>query len=434
MAAEMTVQVEAINLLVSQFHQSERADPAMMRALQLQQIRVLAAHAYERSPFWRARFDGAGCHPGSAPDEWFHQLPILTRNELKAAGNTALATPTPTSHGSIGYVKTSGSTGNPLEIAKTELDQIFWMAITLRESIWHKRDFRGKLCAIRVGAESARDSNWGPATAGYVTGQGVTFDARRDIDAQIEWLRAEQPNILLTHASNLRALAQRSLELGFRMPQLREARSFSECLAPDTRDLVRRAWAVPLTDMYTANEVGYIALQCPVSGLYHVQSEDVLVEVINDAGKHCAPGETGRVVVTSLHNFAMPFIRYALGDHAVVGGICPCGRTLPTLERILGRTRNMLRLPGGGKCWPGFPMNTLVDLDAIQELKMIQHSLTDIEVELVLRRPLTSAEEERLTDAVRIRLLHPFPVRLTSVAEINRGNSYKREDFECRMT
>lgn len=430
----MTGQVEAIKRLVSQFHQSERADPAMVRAHQMQQIGVLAAHAYEHSPFWRARFDSASCHPISAPNEWFHRLPILTRNELKSAGNTAMATPVPPFHGGIGYVKTSGATGTPLQIAKTDLDQLFWLAITLRETIWHKRDLRGKLGAIRVGAELARHSNWGPATAGYNTGPGVTFDARQDVDAQIEWLRAEQPDILLTHASNLRALAQRSLELGFRMPQLREARSFSECLAPDTRDLVRKAWAVPLTDMYTANEVGYIALQCPVSNLYHVQSEDVLVEVINDSGKDCAPGETGHVVVTSLHNFAMPFIRYALGDHAVVGGTCPCGRTLPTLERILGRTRNMLRLPGGRKSWPGFPMNTLVDLDAIQELKMIQHSLTDIEVELVLARPLTATEEDRLIDAVRTRLLHPFPVRLTSVAAINRGSGYKREDFECRIT
>jgi len=433
MAAEMTAQVEAIKLLLSQFHESERANPALLREHQLRQIGVLAAHAYERSTFWRARLDGASCHPIGAPNEWFHRLPILSRNELKSAGNTALATPVPKSHGSIGYVKTSGATGTPLQIAKTDLDQMFWMAITLRESVWHKRDLRGKLGAIRVGAESARYSNWGAATAGYTTGPGVTFDARRDIDAQIEWLQTEQLNILLTHASNLRALAQRSLDLGFRLPQLREARSFSECLAPDTRDLVRKAWGVPLTDMYTANEVGYVALQCPVSGLYHIQSEDVLVEVIDDSGKHCAPGETGHVVVTSLHNFAMPFIRYALGDHAVVGGTCPCGRTLPTLERILGRTRNMLQLPDGGKCWPGFPMNTLVDLDAIQELKMIQHSLKDIEVELVLARPLTSAEEERLIDAVRIRLLHPFPVRLTSVAAIHRGNSYKREDFECRM-
>jgi phenylacetate-CoA ligase len=186
--------------------------------------------------------------------------------------------------------------------------------------------------------------------------------------------------------------------------------------------------------MYTTNEVGYVALQCPISGLYHVQSENVLVEVIADSGQPCTAGETGRVVVTSLHNFAMPLIRYDLGDYATVGGPCSCGRTLPTLERIIGRTRNMLKLPGGRTIWPGFPMDTLVRLDAILELRMIQHSLEEIEIELVLARALTPTEETTLADAVRTRLRHPFHIRLTPVERIERGPGHKREDFECRVT
>jgi phenylacetate-CoA ligase len=186
--------------------------------------------------------------------------------------------------------------------------------------------------------------------------------------------------------------------------------------------------------MYSTNEVGYVALQCPVSGLYHVQSEDVMVEIVDDSGRPCSVGETGRVVVTSLHNFKMPLIRYDLGDYATVGENCHCGRTLPALERIVGRTRNMLKLPSGRTAWPGFPMDTLVRLDAIRELRMIQHSLEEIEVELVLARPLTATEETSLADAVRTRLRHPFRVRLTPVGRIERGPGHKREDFECRVT
>jgi phenylacetate-CoA ligase len=190
---------------------------------------------------------------------------------------------------------------------------------------------------------------------------------------------------------------------------------------------------VPVSDLYSANEVGYVALQCPQSGLYHVQAEDVLVEVIGDDGHRCTTGESGRVVVTSLHNFAMPLLRYDLGDYATVGGPCSCGRTLPTLEGILGRARNMMRLPGGRTAWPGFPMNTLVKLGAIRELKMIQHSLEEIEVQMVLLRALTSSEETTLADAVRARLRHPFNVRLTAVDRIAEGAGRKREDFECRI-
>ncbi len=129
--------------------------------------------------------------------------------------------------------------------------------------------------------------------------------------------------------------------------------------------------------MYSTNEVGYIALQCPVSGLYHMQSEDMLVEVLDDQGSACSPGQSGRVVVTSLHTLRCPLsatISVIMLSRAVPAAAEErCRRS----RRILGRTRNMLQLPGGRMAWPGFPMNTLVKLEAIRELKMIQHSLEE---------------------------------------------------------
>ncbi len=426
-------QAAILEVLRAQFAVSERGDPAEIRALQQTQIGLLAAHAHAHSQFWRARLDAAGFGTDDGSGNWFDTLPILTRAEAKAAGEALFAEPVPPSHGDVYRLKTSGSTGTPLEIAKTGLAQLFWHAITLRDSLWHRRNLEGKLAAIRVGVARATHSSWSPAYAGYATGPSVTFDAREYIDLQLDWLLAEQPNVLLTHASNLRALACRSIQRGGRLTRLSEARSFSERLAPDLRDLVREAWNVPVTDIYSSNEVGYVALQCPESEMYHVQSEDVMIEVVDAEGRGCAPGESGRVVATSLHNFATPLLRYDLGDHATVGGPCPCGRTLPTIERILGRTRNMLRLPGGGTAWPGFPMNALTRLDAVLELRMIQHTLEDIEVELVLARPLTPAEQAELADAVRTRLGHPFNIRLTPVSRISRSPGGKQEDFECRI-
>lgn len=419
-----------MEVLQAQLRASERAAPAAIRALQQNQIELLAAHAHAQSPFWRARLAAAGY---GASSNWFAALPILGRGDAQAAGAELMAREVPKAHGRIHHLKTSGSTGTPLLIAKTDLALLFWKAMTLRDSLWRGRDLRGKLAAIRVGATRGVQPTWGSAHAGYVTGPAVSFDAREDIDAQLDWLEEEQPQVLLTHASNLRALARRAIERACQLPQLREACTYSEQLAPDLRDIVRAAWNVPVTDMYSANETGYLALQCPHSGLYHVQAEDVLVEVVGDDGAACGPGESGRVVATPLHNFAMPLLRYDLGDYATVGPACACGRTLPTLEKILGRTRNMLRLPGGRTAWPGFPMNTLVRLQAIRELRMIQHTLDEIEIELVLQRALTAEEATQLVEAVRTRLQHPFNVRLTQVAALARGPGHKREDFECRV-
>jgi len=416
--------------LQQQFRMTEVAPPEVIRAGQSTQIDLLAAHAHSTSDFWQQRLTAAGF---KSVHDWFDRLPILTRGDLRSAGPGAYARSVPPGHGSVFEIMTSGSTGTPLTIAKTDLALRFWNAMTLRDSLWRRRDLRGKLAVIRVGANRGTSRKWGAAYAGYNTGPCVLFDARSDTDVQLDWLQAEQPDVLLTHASNLRALALRSLEREVALPSLKEARSYSEQLAPDLIAVVERAWNVGVSDLYSANEVGYVALGCPDSDLYHIQSEDVLVEIIGDDGKHCGAGESGRVVVTSLHNFAMPLLRYDLGDYATAGPPCGCGRTLPTIERILGRTRNMLRLPGGRTAFPGFPMPTLMALP-IHEVRMIQHSLSDIELELVLDRPLTDDEQHELRIAVCRRLQHPFDVALTPVESIARGSSYKRrEDFECRM-
>ena len=93
-----------------------------------------------------------------------------------------------------------------------------------------------------------------------------------------------------------------------------------------------------VVDIYSCTEAGYLAFSCPEQGNLHVQAESVIVEVLDRAGKPCAPGEEGEVVVTPLLNFAMPLIRYAVGDRAVVGEPCACGRGLPTLKTV-GRSR-----------------------------------------------------------------------------------------------
>ena len=91
-----------------------------------------------------------------------------------------------------------------------------------------------------------------------------------------------------------------------------------------------------------------MASVCPEGGRYHIHCENVLVEILDDAGKVCAPGTVGHLIVTSLNNRIMPLIRYDTGDLAeAVDGPCPCGRTLPAFQRIHGRYRRTAYLPPG---------------------------------------------------------------------------------------
>ena len=181
-------------------------------------------------------------------------------------------------------------------------------------------------------------------------------------------------------------------------------------------------------DSYSSEEAGYIALQCPL-GAYHVQAENVLVEILDENGNACAPGEIGRVVITTLHNFAMPLIRYAIGDYARAGRPCACGRGLPVLQQILGRQRNMIRLPDGSQHWPSFPEDKGVSIEPVRQIQVVQKKLDEILLRVVSPRPLSSVEAAKLIEAFRDTLGFPYRIAIERVESIPRGRNFKFEDF-----
>jgi phenylacetate-CoA ligase len=335
----------------------------------------------------------------------------------------------PPGHGRLLEHLTSGSIGEPLRVFGTRLDSMFWLAQTLRDHLWHRRDLAGKLCAIRSRTNDSEQPSWGPATdALFDTGPRAILNIRADTAHQLEWLQQHDPAYLLSHPTNLRELARLALKEGIKLPQLREVRCFGETLPPDLRALCREAWGAKVTDVYSAEEVGYIALQCPEHEHYHLQSEHLLIEVLDDRGKPCGAGEIGRVVVTTLHNFAMPLIRYVLSDYAEVGAPCSCGRGLPVLTRILGRSRNMLTLPDGRRVWPTFPAMRY-SAASIRQLQIIQHTRETIEARFVAERELRAEEEQALVAAIHEAFGYPFAVTLTPVPEIARSPGMKCEDM-----
>lgn len=429
-AAGATMLAVQFQLSQSQWWPRERLERA-----QLAQLHQLLGHAYEYVPFYTARLTAAGYHPGqSLTWETFRRLPLLTRSEIQGQGPALHSARLPPGHGRVGQGETSGSTGRPITFYQTELTQFFWRAFTLRDHLWHRRDFTGKLAGIRTKVEAQEHPNWGPAVAGvFDTGPSATLNIRTDVDAQLDWLSRQNADYLVTHPSNLRALAQRALERRVVLPRLKQARTFGEALSADVRALCRAAWGVAIADMFSAEEVGYIALQCPEHEHYHMQSEGVLFEVLREDGSSCGPGEIGRVVVTVLHNFAMPLVRYQIGDFAQVGAACPCGRGLPVLSRVMGRARNMIRLPDGRQHWPSFPAELWTEVAPVHQFRLVQRALDAIEVEIVAGRVLSDAEKARLVAALQASLGYPFAVEILQVPAIARTPAFKYEDFVCEL-
>ena len=196
-----------------------------------------------------------------------------------------------------------------------------------------------------------RDGNiraWAPRWLRPPHGIDHGGDFAASPEQQLRWLCDLGPVYLRTRPSLARALALTVAENPDLRPTLRGILTQGEMVTQDHRRLCRKYLGRDLIDSYGLAEAGTIALRCPISDLYHIQSETCLVELLKPDMRPCKPGELGEIVVTALYNFAMPLLRYATGDFAELAysaetdGRCACGRTLPALKRVFGRAQNLL--------------------------------------------------------------------------------------------
>ncbi|MFC1826894.1 phenylacetate--CoA ligase family protein [Thermodesulfobacteriota bacterium] len=424
--------------LLYQFEKSQYLPPEELLKNQFSQINGIFRHSIITVPFYKKGLKGAGFRKqrGITPEQW-QEVPILSRSMVQQNKQDLLSRKIPKEHGKTHIIKTSGSTGLPIEVTGTSVTQFFYRAFALRDHFWHQRDFSGKMAALRFAPKGkaeypgASTTDWGITTAGIInSGPGVMLNISTDITLQAEFLMREEPDYLLSYPSNLQTLAIYFLQNGLKLEKLKGVRTFGETLDSGVRSACNEAWGVPLVDMYTAQELGYIALQCPENeDRYHIQAENLFVEVVDEQGQPCKTGEVGRVLLTTLHNFAMPLIRYEIGDYAKVGGLCSCGRTLPVLSQIMGRQRNMLVFPDGRKTWPANGLVTGREDLPFRQFQLVQKSLDRIEARLVTERQFTPEEEKRLTIILQEALRHPFTIDVIYLENIPRSKGGKFEDF-----
>lgn len=422
--------------LVQWLDRSQWLDPASIQAGQARQLALLLKHFEEQSEWFLRRLQGQGLTAGALGQsaQAFAQLPVLTRRELQLAGPDFHSRIVPEAHRPLARKQTSGSTGETVLVYRTTLNQLFWMATTVREHLWHQRDPRGRLALVRRSvSEPTQWPDWGaPVASLFETGPSFGMPITTDTHELIDWLQQVQPNYLLMFPSVLRDLLDK-LPAGQSLPGLVQIRTISETLSDDLRVRTQERLGVTIADTYSCEEAGVIALQCPHSGLYHTMAEGLIVEVLAADGRPCQVGEVGRVVVTDLLNFASPVIRYDVGDYAERGPVCSCGRGLPTLKRVMGRERNMVKLPDGRSYWPQTGFREFAAVADIAQYQFVQKSVNLMEVRLVVRGDaLTGHQETALAEIISAALKHRFDYRFVYFASpLPKPPSGKFEEYVC---
>jgi len=228
------------------------------------------------------------------------------------------------------------------------------------------------------------------------------------------------PSALAHIARHAQARSVRLDDIGIKV-----AFATSERLYDDQRATIEQVFGCRVANGYGGRDAGFIAHECP-EGRMHVTAEDIVLELVDEAGEAVAPGQSGEIVVTHLASRAFPFIRYRTGDYGVLAKEpCPCGRGLPVLEQILGRSTDFV-VASDGTVLHGLALIYVVrDLPGIASFRIVQESRELTRVELVPGPGFDSKVNNAIRDGMRKRLGADVEIRVEEMAMLPRERSGK---------
>jgi len=288
-------------------------------------------------PFYASRF---GAMPSSAD---LASLPILKRPDIAGLSRSVRSLYPPDTK--FINAKSSGTIGHSVDVLFDRSHQSGRNAARVRylvENGWLPTHRTAWALGLRP-APPSPDSIL--SSSRFIMGSQF-LSHTEDFAVQIAWLRKMNPHFIYTLPSNLDALLRCFAREAPRLPALRKIFTGGEVLDDSLRERTRKVLGVEIVDNYGMTEL-FPAWQCP-AGSYHTNAEHLTLELLDDDGHPAKAGELGRVVATTLENYLAPLIRYDLNDYALaVEGSCSCGRTLPIIGKVVGRTINLFRLKNG---------------------------------------------------------------------------------------
>jgi phenylacetate-CoA ligase len=220
------------------------------------------------------------------------------------------------------------------------------------------------------------------------------------VAAAVERYNRSQPRVVMGYANAVYEFARYVQQAGLRLHAPEGVIASAERLYPYQRELIEEVFGARVFERYGCREVMMVGAECDRHEGLHVTADNLFVEVVRN-GQLCEPGETGEILLTDLHNYGMPLIRYRVGDlGAWKGQDCSCGRGLPLLKGIEGRTLDAIATPGGRLISGVFFPHLFKDFPSIRTFQVIQEQRDELNIRIALASPLPPSELRTLEDAV----------------------------------
>lgn len=410
---------------------SQWLDRQSLQVLAQDKLQRLLEFAYQNVPYYREVFhrSGIALDQLSTP-EAFRQLPPLTKNDIRESLDEMVSTKLHGNH--LIANSTSGSTGEPMRFYHDT-----------RSNAYRKAgEIRGKeMTGFRFGEREVK--LWGSpidessATNLFGRAHGRLTNLRflssyelapRQMDQYIELMRRFKPVLMVSYPSALETFANYCREKQVTGDLVKLILTSAETLFPHQRELFETQFGAEVFNRYGCREVSDIAQECVAHNGLHVSADRVMVEIVDEHGQLCKPGQPGEVLVTDLDNYAMPFIRYRIGDSATWSEEkrCPCGRGLPLLAAVEGRSMDAVKSREGSTLGGTFWTILFRARPGIKQFQVVQDSIDGINVSFVRGDGFEPAALDYFTLKIREKCGPNFNVDYQEVPSIPNQQSGKR--------
>jgi len=311
---------------------------------QNKRLRHLIRHSYESVSFYHERFRRANVRPEDIRTiQDLNRLPIVRKNEIKGNSHSFVSREYEIS--SLRPLLTSGSTGTPLQVLISRDEDSFRKAKHLRANLSCGHMPFDRWVTITSPSHFSETTKLQRTLGIYAPRFVSVFD---QVPKQLSTIEKMRPEVLDGYSSSLFLLAKEIERSGSTVIKPKIVFGGAELTDNASRDFIEKTLNVPFYDQYATIEFERMAWQCTAKSCYHMDSDAIVMQFVDQNGEEVSEGESGEVICTSLFSYAMPFIRYAVGDIGTLSsGECSCGRQLPLMKIIEGRSDSLLLLPKG---------------------------------------------------------------------------------------
>ena len=399
-----------------------------LQELQDERLHRLIKHVYEKVPYYRSIFQERGLTPKDIQFAYdLPKLPILTKKHIR--NNTQKLLASDFQHRKPKQNVTSGSTAERLEF------YIDWESWSMS---WACTYLGWRIAGYKFGDKMASFADF------YLYGENMAFRERvrlllertlalsvmsmdDDVLGKYSILIAKhQPRFIRGYPSGLYILAQYLRKNNLAPVEPKAVFTTAEALIPKQRQLIEEVFKCRVFDGYGCGDGGGSAIECSEHNGHHIPVQRVVTEFVDDAGQTVPTGRSGKIVLTDLFNYSMPFIRYEVGDRGTLSDqTCPCGRGMPLIKSLDGRISDIIRFRDGTTL-SGLALTTILEHLPIRQYQIVQLDMDNLLIRIVRDKTYTEEASNHIFQAMEHHLGRQVDVKLEHVEEIPPGKTGKR--------